>query len=122
MIRPRPRRSSTLYRRRTSHQAADSGLRVAKVRLPVVSRFGRLGQPSARSSGCTWTRHTVVAESPAPWQPTLSKKRALDTMRRCASAQSLYESLGFRQIAPYRAVEFGDTVFYELSLDGTAVS
>jgi hypothetical protein len=37
-------------------------------------------------------------------------------------AQSLYESLGFRQIAPYRSVEFGDTVFYELSLDGTTVS
>ncbi len=31
-------------------------------------------------------------------------------------AQALYESLGFREIAPYRSVEFGDTVFYELSL------
>ncbi len=32
-------------------------------------------------------------------------------------AQALYESLGFCEIAPYRSVEFGDTVFYELSLE-----
>jgi GNAT superfamily N-acetyltransferase len=37
----------------------------------------------------------------------------LDTMR---AAQGLYKSFGFREIAPYRAVEFGDTLFYELSL------
>ena len=46
----------------------------------------------------------------------------LGTLATMRPAQSLYESLGFRQIAPYRSVEFGDTVFYELSLDTGAVS
>ena len=32
------------------------------------------------------------------------------------AAQNLYASLGFRPIAPYRAVEFGDTLFYELEI------
>jgi hypothetical protein len=32
----------------------------------------------------------------------------------------LYKSFGFQAIAPYRAVEFGDTLFYELSLDAGA--
>lgn len=40
----------------------------------------------------------------------------LGTLRTMRPAQALYESLGFRDIAPYRSVEFGDTVFYELSL------
>jgi hypothetical protein len=39
------------------------------------------------------------------------------------AAQQLYASLGFKRIPPYRAVEFGETWFYErpigepLSLD-----
>ena len=40
----------------------------------------------------------------------------LGTLRAMRPAQALYESLGFREIAPYRSVEFGDTVFYELAL------
>lgn len=40
----------------------------------------------------------------------------LGTLRTMRPAQALYESLGFREIAPYRSVEFGDTVFYELAL------
>jgi putative acetyltransferase len=40
----------------------------------------------------------------------------LGTLRTMRPAQALYESLGFRAIAPYRSVEFGDTVFYELAL------
>jgi len=31
-------------------------------------------------------------------------------------AQNLYASLGFRPIEAYRAVEFGDTLFYELEI------
>jgi GNAT superfamily N-acetyltransferase len=40
----------------------------------------------------------------------------LGTLTTMHAAQSLYASLGFRPIAPYRAVEFGDTLFYELDL------
>jgi hypothetical protein len=32
------------------------------------------------------------------------------------AAQSLYASLGFEPIPPYRRVELGDTLFYELDL------
>lgn len=46
----------------------------------------------------------------------------LGTLTSMRPAQFLYESLGFRGIAPYRSVEFGDTVFYELSLGTAAVS
>jgi GNAT superfamily N-acetyltransferase len=40
----------------------------------------------------------------------------LGTLTTMHAAQSLYASVGFRPIAPYRAVEFGDTLFYELEL------
>lgn|ERR1700682_1543725 len=41
----------------------------------------------------------------------------LGTLATMRAAQALYKSFGFREIAPYRSVEFGDTLFYELSLD-----
>jgi GNAT superfamily N-acetyltransferase len=40
----------------------------------------------------------------------------LGTLATMHAAQALYTSAGFRQIEAYRAVEFGDTVFYELPL------
>jgi GNAT superfamily N-acetyltransferase len=40
----------------------------------------------------------------------------LGTLSSMHAAQTLYTSAGFREIEPYRAVEFGDTLFYELSL------
>lgn len=40
----------------------------------------------------------------------------LGTLRSMRPAQGLYESLGFKSIPPYRPIEFGDTVFYELDL------
>ena len=42
----------------------------------------------------------------------------LGTLRTMVPAQNLYASLGFVPIAPYRDVEFGDTLFYELDLRG----
>jgi putative acetyltransferase len=50
-----------------------------------------------------------------------ARRRNYDTLRlgtlaTMHAAQSLYASAGFREIEPYRAVEFGDTLFYELSL------
>jgi putative acetyltransferase len=46
----------------------------------------------------------------------------LGTLATMRPAQALYASLGFREIPPYRSVEFGDTLFYELSLGTAAVS
>jgi ribosomal protein S18 acetylase RimI-like enzyme len=46
----------------------------------------------------------------------------LGTLANMVPAQTLYSSLGFEPIEPYRKVEFGPTRFYELSLiesDGT---
>ncbi|HXV16406.1 MAG TPA: GNAT family N-acetyltransferase, partial [Gemmatimonadaceae bacterium] len=40
----------------------------------------------------------------------------LGTLTSMQPAQNLYLSLGFVPIAPYRKVEFGDTLFYELDL------
>jgi putative acetyltransferase len=40
----------------------------------------------------------------------------LGTLTTMLAAQSLYASLGFEPIPPYRSVEFGDTLFYELDL------
>ena len=40
----------------------------------------------------------------------------LGTLSTMLPAQSLYTSMGFIPIAPYRKVEFGDTLFYELEL------
>jgi putative acetyltransferase len=45
----------------------------------------------------------------------------LGTLTTMYAAQHLYASLGFRAIAPYRAVEFGDTLFYELEIGTPAV-
>jgi len=40
----------------------------------------------------------------------------LGTLATMHPAQTLYRSAGFREIEPYRAVEFGDTLFYEFPL------
>ena len=48
------------------------------------------------------------------------KTLRLGTLATMRAAQALYRSFGFHEIAPYRPVEFGDTLFYELSLDAPA--
>lgn len=49
------------------------------------------------------------------------KTLRLGTLRSMRPAQGLYEGLGFKSIPPYRPIEFGDTVFYELDLrDGAS--
>ena len=40
----------------------------------------------------------------------------LGTLESMGPAQNLYTSLGFRPIEPYRNIEFGTTLFYELDL------
>ena len=44
------------------------------------------------------------------------EKLRLGTLSTMQPAQNLYTSLGFVPIPPYRAIEFGDTIFYELDL------
>jgi len=43
-------------------------------------------------------------------------KLRLGTLATMQPAQNLYTSLGFVPIPPYRAIEFGHTLFYELDL------
>ncbi|MEO8576863.1 MAG: GNAT family N-acetyltransferase, partial [Gemmatimonadales bacterium] len=43
-------------------------------------------------------------------------KLRLGTLATMQPAQNLYTSLGFLQIDPYRPIEFGHTLFYELDL------
>lgn len=45
----------------------------------------------------------------------------LGTLTTMLAAQNLYMSLGFQPIPPYRGVELGDTLFYELDLGTLAV-
>jgi putative acetyltransferase len=44
----------------------------------------------------------------------------LGTLTSMHAAQRLYASVGFRRIAPYRPVEFGETWFYERILGASA--
>lgn len=44
------------------------------------------------------------------------RKLRLGTLKSMRPAQNLYASLGFVPIDPYRNIEFGDTLFYELDL------
>ncbi len=44
------------------------------------------------------------------------RRLRLGTLPTMDAAQRLYTSVGFRRIAPYRPVEFGETWFYELML------
>jgi ribosomal protein S18 acetylase RimI-like enzyme len=82
---------------------------------PTVGEIKRMYvDPAHRGNGVAraLTAH-LVEEARARRYDTLR----LGTLRTMRPAQRLYESLGFREIAPYRSVEFGDTMFYELSLD-----
>ncbi|MEP6506643.1 MAG: GNAT family N-acetyltransferase [Gemmatimonadales bacterium] len=73
--------------------------------------------PEMRGKGVARTLALhVIAKARAIGYETLR----LGTLRSMRPAQSLYQSLGFRSIPPYRPIEFGDTVFYELDLrDGS---
>lgn len=81
---------------------------------PTVGEIKRMYvEPAHRGNGVAraLTSH-VIEEARGRHYDTLR----LGTLRTMRPAQALYESLGFREIAPYRSVEFGDTVFYELAL------
>ena len=81
---------------------------------PTIGEIKRMYvDPAHRENGVARALVThLIKEARARSYDTL-RLGTLTTMR---PAQSLYESVGFREIAPYRSVEFGDTMFYELSL------
>ena len=57
--------------------------------------------------------HLVIDEAKARGY----KKLRLGTLSTMQPAQNLYTSLGFLPVPPYRAIEFGDTLFFELDLN-----
>ncbi|MDQ6770102.1 MAG: GNAT family N-acetyltransferase [Gemmatimonadota bacterium] len=85
---------------------------------PTVGEIKRMYvHPASRRLGVARALLTHVIEE--------ARKRRYDSLRlgtltAMTPAQQLYESFGFRKIAPYRSVEFGDTLFYELTLDPPA--
>jgi len=75
-------------------------------------------RPASRGRGIAraLAQHAIVEAR------TLGYERLrLGTLTTMHAAQNLYASLGFRPIAPYRAVELGDTLFYELEIGAPAV-
>lgn len=73
--------------------------------------------PEARGRGVArrLTEHAIVVAASRGYA-----RLRLGTLTTMHAAQRLYASLGFRQIAPYRPVEFGETLFYERMLDEPA--
>jgi GNAT superfamily N-acetyltransferase len=98
--------------------AYDDGEAVGCVALhalgPTIGEVKRMYvEPARRGHGAGRALLARVIEE--------ARQRDYDTLRlgtlaTMHPAQALYRSAGFREIAPYRSVEFGDTLFYELSL------
>jgi GNAT superfamily N-acetyltransferase len=71
-------------------------------------------RPEMRGKGIARAlAHRVIDEARAIGYERLR----LGTLTTMHEAQALYQSLGFRPVEPYRAFEFGETIFYELMLD-----
>jgi GNAT superfamily N-acetyltransferase len=67
-------------------------------------------RPESRGRGVArrLTEHAIAAASARGYA-----RLRLGTLPSMHAAQQLYASLGFRRVPPYRAVEFGETWFYE---------
>lgn len=70
--------------------------------------------PQARGRGVArrLTEHAIAVAAARGYA-----RLRLGTLPTMRAAQRLYTSVGFRRIAPYRQVEFGETWFYERILD-----
>lgn len=70
--------------------------------------------PEARGRGVArrLAEHAIAAATAFGYS-----RLRLGTLTTMHAAQRLYASVGFRRIAPYRPVEFGETWFYERVLD-----
>ncbi len=72
-------------------------------------------RPEARGRGVArrLTEHAIAAATARGYS-----RLRLGTLPSMHAAQRLYASLGFQRIPAYRAVEFGETWFYERALGG----
>ena len=70
-------------------------------------------RPEARGRGVA---RRLLAHAIAAADARGYARLRLGTLPHMHAAQQLYMSAGFRRIEPYRAVEFGETWFYELTL------
>src|ERR1700682_1373950 len=85
---------------------------------PTVGEIKRMYvEPAHRGHGVARGLVERVIEEAGRRNYNTLRLGTLATMR---AAQALYKSFGFHEIAPYRPIEFGDTLFYELSLDAPA--
>jgi len=78
---------------------------------PTTAELKRMYvRPEARGRGVArcLCEHAIAAA--AAWGYATLRLGTLPSMR---AAQQLYESLGFKRIAPYRVEELGETWFYE---------
>jgi GNAT superfamily N-acetyltransferase len=81
---------------------------------PDVAELKRMYvAPEARGRGVArrLTEHAIAAATALGYA-----RLRLGTLTTMHAAQRLYASVGFRRIAPYRSVEFGETWFYERPL------
>jgi GNAT superfamily N-acetyltransferase len=70
-------------------------------------------RPESRGQGIARAlAHLVIDEA----RKRGYQRLRLGTLSTMLPAQNLYTSMGFVPIAPYRNIEFGDTLFYELDL------
>lgn len=76
-------------------------------------------RPEARGRGVArrLTEHAIAVATARGYA-----RLRLGTLPSMQAAQQLYASLGFERIPPYRAVEFGETWFYERALGGAVES
>lgn len=76
-------------------------------------------RPEHRGKGIARSlAHLVIDEARARGYSRLR----LGTLASMQPAQNLYISLGFVPIPPYRSIEFGTTLFYELDLSAASAS
>jgi len=81
---------------------------------PDIAELKRMYvRPEARGRGVArrLTEHAIAVAAARGY-----RRLRLGTLPTMHAAQRLYGSLGFRPIAPYRPIEFGETWFYELTL------
>jgi putative acetyltransferase len=89
---------------------------------PLTSGIGEIKRmyvrPASRGRGIAraLAQHAIVEARASGYE-----RLRLGTLITMHAAQNLYATLGFRPIAPYRAVELGDTLFYELEIVAPAV-
>ena len=87
---------------------------------PTTAELKRMYvRPEARGRGVARRLGEHAIAAAAEWGYETLRLGTLPSMR---AAQQLYESLGFKRIAPYRGEELGETWFYERRIGASAQS